>query len=138
MDAPTVVALLVRFGGASAGAQAEQLVPVLESLGLTDVRVVADDEALWQAQRDGQRSPDGVVLKVSGQPGDLSRVIGAARDVGASVVSRAGLGLSWLRCAPADVPGLRSTLAPLALCGHRRRAAASTRSGRRSRRAWPR
>jgi glycolate oxidase FAD binding subunit len=106
--------LLVRFGGASAATQASALEPVLASLGLTDVRVVADDAAVWQAQRDGQRSPDGVVLKVSGQPGDLSRVVGAARDVGASVVSRAGLGLSWIRCAPSAVPGLRAALKPLA------------------------
>ena len=106
--------LLVRFGGASAATQAAALGPVLQQLGLTDVRVENDDEALWQAQRDGQRSRDAVVLKVSGQPGDLSRVIGAARDVGASVVSRAGLGLSWIRCSPDAVPGLRAALKPLA------------------------
>jgi glycolate oxidase FAD binding subunit len=107
-------ALLVRFGGASAATQAAALEPVLQELELTDVRVETDDEPLWQVQRDGQRSRDGVVLKVSGQPGDLSRVIGAARDVGASVVSRSGLGLSWIRCSPNDVPGLRDALKPLA------------------------
>jgi glycolate oxidase FAD binding subunit len=105
--------LLVRFGGASAAIQAAALAPVLQELGLTDVRVETDDEPLWRAQRDGQRSRDAVVLKVSGQPGDLSRVLEAARDVGASVVSRSGLGLSWIRCDPATVPGLRSALAPL-------------------------
>jgi glycolate oxidase FAD binding subunit len=106
--------LLVRFGGVSAATQAAALAPVLQELGLTDVRVETDDEPLWQAQRDGQRSRDGVVLKVSGQPGDLSRVLGAARDVGASVVSRSGLGLSWIRCDAAAVPGIRSSLKPLA------------------------
>jgi glycolate oxidase FAD binding subunit len=107
-------ALLVRFGGASAATQAASLKPVLESLGLEDLRVVTADDEVWRGQRDAQRSPDGAVLKVSGQPGDLSRVIGAASDVNASVVSRSGLGLSWIRCAPEAVPGLREALAPLA------------------------
>jgi glycolate oxidase FAD binding subunit len=107
-------ALLVRFGGASAAQQASLLVPVLGHLGLSDVTVVTDDDPLWQAQRDAQRTADGVVLKVSGLPGDLSRVIEAARAVDASVVTRAGLGLSWIRCGAADVPGLRAALHPRA------------------------
>jgi glycolate oxidase FAD binding subunit len=106
--------LLVRFGGASAATQATALEPVLASLGLTDVAVVSDDDGLWQEQRAGQRSADGVVLKVSGRAGDLSHVIGAAHAQGAEVVSRAGLGLSWIRCSPAAVPALRSALAPRA------------------------
>jgi glycolate oxidase FAD binding subunit len=104
--------LLVRFGGASSSQQAAALVPVLRDLGLAEVTVVADDDDLWRAQRDGQRSADGVVVKVSGLPGDLSRVTGAADVVGASMVSRAGLGLSFIRCTAADVATLRSALRP--------------------------
>jgi glycolate oxidase FAD binding subunit len=107
--------LLVRFGGASAAEQARALAPVLTAGGLTDVAVVADDEDLWQAQRDGQRRiAEGAVVKVSALPADLATVVEAARSVDGSVVSRAGLGLSWVRCAPPVVPSLLSALSPRA------------------------
>ena len=108
-------ALLVRFGGASSAQQAAQLAPVLTSLELADVEVVTDDEPLWRAQRDAQRlDGDGVVVKVSAVPVDLPKVIEASRAAGATLVSRAGLGLSWIRCSPASVPSLRKALAPRA------------------------
>ena len=107
--------LLVRFGGASCAQQAAQLAPVLTSLDLADVEVIADDEPLWRAQRDAQRAVSGgVVLKVSALPVDLPGVIEASRAAGATLVSRAGLGLSWIRCSPASVPALRAALAPRA------------------------
>jgi glycolate oxidase FAD binding subunit len=113
--------VLVRFGGASSAEQAAQLAPVLTSLNLADVEVVAEDEPLWRAQRDAQRSTsdsgstsdsDDVVVKVSALPVDLPSVIEASRATGASLVSRAGLGLSWIRCSPASAPALRAALAP--------------------------
>ena len=55
-------------------------------------------------------SPEGVVVKVSGRPTDLPAVIGAARDAGGTVVSRAGLGISYV--AGADVGAIRAAVAP--------------------------
>jgi glycolate dehydrogenase FAD-binding subunit len=100
--------LLVRFGGVAAREQAAR---VARQVRLSTVEVVEDDEALWQRQRAGQRSADGVVLKVSARLTELPLVIRAAR--GAPVVSRAGLGLSWLSFAsPEPVAAVRAALAP--------------------------
>ena len=107
--------LMVRFGGHAAMAQATRAKGLFE--GGADI--VADDEHLWSGQRARQRSAGGVVLKVSGRPTDLSTVVELAAAHGASVVSRAGLGLSWLSFAPgadlaARVEALRARLAPRA------------------------
>jgi glycolate oxidase FAD binding subunit len=95
--------LAVRFGGATAVERAKEAVRHLE-LG---VEIVEDDDELWARQRVAQRS-DGVVVKVSGRPTDLEAVIAAAG--GARVVSRAGLGVSYV--ADADIDALRAALAP--------------------------
>ena len=74
----------------------------------------------WDDIRALQRGP--VVLKVSGRPTDLPNVIRAADAAGATVVSRAALGLSWLAF---DDPGQVADAAPGArpaqLHGARRR-----------------
>lgn len=107
--------LLVRFGGVTAGDQAAAV-----AAALPDARVVEDDEPLWAAQRAAQRSADGVVLAVSGRPADLARVVAAADAAGATLVSRAALGLSWLALPPgpdltARVAQVRRALAPRAV-----------------------
>jgi glycolate oxidase FAD binding subunit len=110
--------LLVRFGGAAAERQAAAVADRLRAAGLQDVDATGDDDALWAAQRDGQRSADGAVLKVSGRPADLERVLAAARDSGAGVVGRAAVGISWLTLRgddlPARVTAIRAALAPRA------------------------
>jgi len=92
--------VLVRFAGVAAPEQASGARALLA--GLDDMSIVEDDGAGWERQRAAQRCPDGAVVKVSGRPGDLVTVIGAARAVGAELVSRAGLGLSWLILRPGD------------------------------------
>jgi len=108
--------VLVRFGGAAAERQAGAVVDRLRAAGLDDVQASADDEALWTAQRDGQRSAAGAVLKVSGRPADLPDVLAAARAAGGSVVGRAALGLHWITLEGDDLPGsveaVRAALAP--------------------------
>ena len=104
--------LLVRFQGVSAAGQAAAVGPVL-----ADVSIVEDDEPLWTAQRARQRCPDGVVVKVSGRPTDLPWVIDTARQHGATVASRAGLGLSFLGFGAGDdlvhrVGAARAALSP--------------------------
>ena len=108
--------VLVRFGGHTAEERAHAAGPLLAEAGLDDVSVATDDDGIWAAQRSRQRSADGAVVKVSGRPTDLARVLTLARDTGASAVGRAALGLLWL-AGPATaewVAGVRAALAPRA------------------------
>jgi glycolate oxidase FAD binding subunit len=109
-------AVLVRFGGAAAAHQAGVTADRLRDLGLDDPGVVEDDEELWARQRDRQRAPGGAVVKVAGVIADLPAVLRAAEAAGATVVSRAALGLSWVALPAADdlaarVDGIRGALA---------------------------
>jgi glycolate oxidase FAD binding subunit len=110
--------VFVRFGGAAAERQAVAVVDRLRAAGLEDVASSADDDELWAAQRAGQRSAEGAVLKVSSRPADLGTVLEAARDAGAKVVGRAGLGVHWLTLQGDDlasrVDAVRAALAPRA------------------------
>jgi glycolate oxidase FAD binding subunit len=89
-------AVLARFGGASAAEQAAATAERMRAAGLPDADVLESDDDLWAAQRDRQRAPQGVVVKVAGVLTDLPDVLRAADVAGASVVSRAALGVSWL------------------------------------------
>jgi glycolate oxidase FAD binding subunit len=79
-------AVLARFAGRAAA----------ERAAATDLEVVEDDESLWDAQRAGQRSAGGVVLRIAALPTDLAKVLHLARERGATVVGRAGVGTAWL------------------------------------------
>jgi glycolate oxidase FAD binding subunit len=107
-------AVLARFGGATAVAQAEAAARLLDG-----AEVVDEDDALWEAQRDGQRSPAGLVVKVSALQTDLPELLRLARDHGATLVGRAGLGLHWLRLDEGDhgalVRALRERFAAVVL-----------------------
>ena len=87
--------VLARFAGAAPDAAAEEVGTLMEQAGL-ETGLVGDDDALWQRQRAAQRSGDGTVVRVSGLPAELSRVLRAADAMGGSLVGRAGLGLSWV------------------------------------------
>ncbi|MFI5956181.1 FAD-binding oxidoreductase [Cryptosporangium sp. NPDC051539] len=105
--------LLVRFGGVTADAQASAVASLLSAAaGASEVDVVTDDEPIWEAQRAGQRSDDGVVAKVAGRPTDLAPMIRAAEDAGGGLVARAALGLAWIALPVPDVGALREALAP--------------------------
>jgi glycolate oxidase FAD binding subunit len=97
--------VLSRFGGAAARAQAEAAHRLLAEAGL-DGELAEDDDGLWQAQRDGQRSPAGLVARVSGVQTDLEDLARAAERHGAGLVGRAGLGLFWLRLDEGDANAL--------------------------------
>jgi len=84
--------VMARFGGATAVAQAEAAQRLLG-----DAEIVEDDDAVWEAQRAAQRSPSGLVVKVSALQTDLPQLLRIARDHGATLVGRAALGLHWLR-----------------------------------------
>jgi glycolate oxidase FAD binding subunit len=90
-------AILARFGGAAAVSQAEAAARLLG-----DAELVEDDDELWQVQRDGQRSECGLIAKISALQTDLPVLLRLARDHGATLVGRAGLGLHWLRLDDGD------------------------------------
>jgi glycolate oxidase FAD binding subunit len=110
--------VLARFAGVSAEAQAAAFASVVAQSGVaTEVR--PDDEALWAAQRTRQRAVDGVVVRVSGLPLEIERVVRAADRLDASLVGRAGLGVSWVALPGAEpddllaaIDELRRELAP--------------------------
>ena len=59
--------LLARFGGASAGDQAQVAAERMREAGLDGIQTTEDDEELWAALRAAQRAADnGASLKVSG------------------------------------------------------------------------
>jgi glycolate oxidase FAD binding subunit len=95
----------VRFGGATASERAQEATKHLELAA----EIEEDDDELWAQQRARQRGE--IVVKVAGRATDLESVIAAAGD-GATVVSRAALGVSYV--SGADVAALREALAPRA------------------------
>jgi glycolate oxidase FAD binding subunit len=101
--------VLARFGGSTARAQAEAADGLLRGAGL-DAELVEDDESLWQAQRDAQRSTAGMVVRVSALQTDLEQLATIAERFGATLVGRAGLGLFWLRLDEGDFDGLLAEL----------------------------
>jgi glycolate oxidase FAD binding subunit len=108
-------AVLARFGGPTAERAATNACAVMDEHGC-EAEVVEDDAALWQRQRERQRSADRSVVKVSALPADLPDVLRAGDHLDATVVARAAIGLAWLA-----VPGgadavqrLRADLRPAA------------------------
>jgi glycolate oxidase FAD binding subunit len=109
-------ALLVRFAGAAPGPQAELAERLLREAGL-DTDIAEDDEPLWAEQRARQRAggPDAAIVRVSGLPSRLPDLLAATDRLGASLVGRALLGLSWVRLpepSAAQVDELRRALSP--------------------------
>jgi len=110
--------VLVRVSGDAAGDRVAGAVAVFEAAGL-ETEVDDADEARWAAQRAGQRSASGTVVKVASVQTHLADVLAAARDGGFTLVGRAALGLSWLALedvAPEEavtrVRALRERVAP--------------------------
>lgn len=87
--------VLARFGGAAAQAPARDAAAAMGEAGL-EASVEVDDDELWSAQREGQRSADGAVVRVSGVIAGLEGVLRAAERLGGRVVGRAGPGVSWV------------------------------------------
>ena len=88
--------VLSRSGGATALAQAEAAQRLLDEAGL-DTEIREDDDGLWEAQRERQRSPGGLVAKVSALQTDLPELLRIAERHGATLVGRHALGLFFLR-----------------------------------------
>jgi glycolate oxidase FAD binding subunit len=97
-------AVLVQLCGPSARERARAV----------DGEVVEDDDALWAAQRAGQRGP--VVLRVSTTQARLGEVLATAREHGALCVARAAHALAWLRFETADAELIGAIRARLGAC----------------------
>ena len=96
----------LRFGGATAVERAEA---ARRHVPLDTATIEDEDHEAWALRRGLQRGE--LVVKVSGRPTDLEAVISEARRLGGTVVSRAGLGLSWISL-PADAAWCSAAAAP--------------------------
>jgi glycolate oxidase FAD binding subunit len=106
-------AILARAGGTQAGPRAASVVEALRTHGLDADVHDGDDEELWAAQRAGQRSSAGTVVRVSGLPGELERVLAAVVRAGGSLVGRAGVGVSWIALPEGPPDAVAETLSQL-------------------------
>jgi len=114
-------AVMARFGGARAREQAEAALAATRDLRGLSGEIEDDDGDLWRDQRARQRSPDGLVVRISGVQSRLEDILGAAARRDATVAGRGGSGLCWLALEELDVPDavaaveeLRLELQPLA------------------------
>jgi len=99
--------LLARCAGAQAVRRAGRAAALMAQLGLEQVDVTADDEALWARQRAGQRSPDQALVRLAAPPSGLADVLRAAEAGGGTVVGRAALGSSYVTLDPEAISALR-------------------------------
>lgn len=107
-------AVLARFGSADPGPRVEEAAALLRKDGGLAVEIETDDAACWEAQRAAQRGD--VVVKVSTLPAGLRSAMAVTRELGGTLVARAGLGLAWIQFDPAGavaaIEKLRARLAP--------------------------
>ena len=105
-------AVLARFGSADPGPRVEEAAALLRKTGGLAVETDDDDDSCWEAQRRAQRGD--VVVKVSALPSALPAAMSATRELGGTLVARAGLGLAWIQLEPtaAAIEELRRRLAP--------------------------
>lgn len=109
--------VLARFSGAACVERAAAAGDALRELGV-DATVEEDDEGVWARQRHSQRVRDGAAVRISGLTTELARVLTEADRLGARVVSRAGLGISFMALGGEDselvgaIEELRRALAP--------------------------
>jgi glycolate oxidase FAD binding subunit len=87
--------VLARFGGAASRRQAEAAAGILGRAGV-EAEVVDDDEPIWRVQRERQRSAEWAVVRVSATQTELPGLLAAVDRLGARLVGRAALGLSWV------------------------------------------
>jgi glycolate oxidase FAD binding subunit len=104
--------LLAQCAGPEHGRRGRRAAKLLDELGLIDVDMTEDDEALWERQRAGQRSADAAVVRIAHRPSSLADVVRAADAAGGTLVGRAALGASYVELAPESVTDLRRAVAP--------------------------
>ncbi|MGI8863203.1 MAG: FAD-binding oxidoreductase [Solirubrobacteraceae bacterium] len=104
--------ILARCGGTQSARRAQRVADLMRRLGLEYVDVAEPDEALWDRQRAGQRSAQLALVKLSSRPSRLAELLHVVDAAGGTLVSRAGLGTSYVEVDPEAVSRLRGGLRP--------------------------
>ncbi len=102
--------VLARVEGAAVARRGDQIARVMRDLGLHDVLITTDDDAIWARQRSGQRSREQAIVRFAARPSQLAEVLSAARLVSGRLVGRAALGISYLALDPGEIGTLRVAL----------------------------
>jgi glycolate oxidase FAD binding subunit len=105
-------AVLARCDGPQAARRGQRAARMMQELGLQDVQVAADDAPLWEAQRQGQRSSERALVRITARPSGLAAVLLAVQTCEASLVGRAALGTMFVELEPDAVVPLREQLTP--------------------------
>ena len=92
--------VLAQVGGTQARLRAERVATSMREEGLARVEIATDDAELWARQRAGQRSASGVIVRISGRPSEITRVLRATDACGGTLVGRAALGMSCIELEP--------------------------------------
>jgi glycolate oxidase FAD binding subunit len=102
--------LLARCAGAQPGARAGRAAAAMRDTGLRSVDVVADDAAMWERQREAQRSASRAVVRVGARPSALAEVIRATAAAGGFLAGRGALGIAYAQVDPEAIARLRAAL----------------------------
>lgn len=92
--------LLARSGGVRARSRAEDVGSLMRQAGLAGIEILEDDAEVWGRQRSGQRSADGVLIRVAARPSALAEVLRAADASAGTLVGRAALGHNFVVLEP--------------------------------------
>jgi glycolate oxidase FAD binding subunit len=102
--------VLARCAGSEHARRARRAGQALSDVGLAQIDITSDDEALWERQRAGQRSDERAVVRVAAAPSALASVLRAVDSCDGTLVGRAALGISYVELDPDAVTQLRSSL----------------------------
>ena len=103
-------AVLAQVAGAKARRRADRVAALMRERGLQEVEAITEDEPLWAAQRAGQRTHAGALVRVGARASELPAIIAAADAARGTLVGRGGVGAFYLDCAPAALPELLRSL----------------------------
>jgi glycolate oxidase FAD binding subunit len=102
--------VLAQCAGAASERRAPGIAGLMRDAGLDRVEVVTEDAELWARQRAGQRSADGVLVRIAARPSVLAQVLEAVRAGEATAVGRAALGQTFVAVEPAALGTLLGRL----------------------------
>jgi glycolate oxidase FAD binding subunit len=102
--------ILARCAGPEHARRARRAARKLAELGVAEIEIADDDDALWERQRAGQRSVDRAVVQVAAAPSSLPAVLRATDACDGALVGRAALGVSYVQLDPEGVGALRAAL----------------------------
>ena len=102
--------VLMRCAGPEHARRAARAARRLSELGLGNITVTEEDDALWARQRGGQRNPSGALVRIAALPTSLAAVLRATDAVAGTLVGRAAFGTSYVSLRPEALGRLRAGL----------------------------